>query len=120
MQETGMLGMLFLGGFMLISVVSLFSQIRQHPESEVNGLRYGLIIYTLLIPLWLWYDSAWAARVAMLLYWSVLGFTFREHELHQTARLSIGLDTIPILGLDGMQAVPGLSPITQANPYGGK
>ena len=54
-------------------------QIRGDLHSDANGLRYGLIIFTLLLPLWLWYNAAWTLRVPMLLYWSTLGYVTGEY-----------------------------------------
>jgi putative peptidoglycan lipid II flippase len=77
-QETGGLGLIILGGFILSVAIGLYRHIRQNPVSDSNGLRYGLILFTLLFPLWLWYDAAWSSHVAMMLYWTTLGFAAGE------------------------------------------
>jgi hypothetical protein len=74
MQETGLLGLLTLLVFMAAVVRNLLKQIKFEPDSDANGIRYGLILFTLLWPLWLWYNSAWMLRVPMLLYWVMLGY----------------------------------------------
>jgi hypothetical protein len=84
-QETGLMGIVILSGFILAVVIGMFRQIKQNPSSEANGLRYGLILFTILFPLWLWYDAAWSSRVAMLLYWSVLGYVASERSRNTAA-----------------------------------
>jgi hypothetical protein len=74
MQETGLLGLCILVGFILFIIIGLFRKIRKNPTSDLNGLRYGLILFSALWPLWLWYNTAWILRVPMLLYWITLGY----------------------------------------------
>ena len=40
-------------------------------------LAYGLILYTLLWPLWLWYHKAWMSGMMMIAYWVALGYLFQ-------------------------------------------
>lgn len=79
-QETGLLGMVTLLVFMIVVITSLLKQINFHTKSDANGLRYGLIIFTILWPLWLWYNTAWSLRVPMLLYWAILGYVIGRVE----------------------------------------
>jgi hypothetical protein len=74
MQETGLLGMLALLIFMVVVIRKLNNQIKNHPYSDANGLRYGLILFTLLWPFWIWYNTAWSLRIPMLIYWVILGY----------------------------------------------
>lgn len=77
MQETGLLGLLILVLFIISVISALFKQIGQQKGMDSNGLRYGLILFTLFWPLWIWYNAAWSLRVPMLIYWTVLGYVLR-------------------------------------------
>lgn len=74
MQELGVLGLIAIGGFMLWTVFRLFRDIRRNPRSEATALRYGLLLFSLLWPLWLWYGTVWTFRLSMLIYWVALGY----------------------------------------------
>jgi putative peptidoglycan lipid II flippase len=78
MQEMGLAGMIILVIFILMVVTILLHQVRQNPSSSANALRYGLVFFTLLFPLWLWYNMAWTLRVPMLIYWSTLAYVLSE------------------------------------------
>jgi hypothetical protein len=41
-------------------------------------LRYGLLLFSLFWPVWLWYASVWVMRAPMLLYWMLLGYIFNR------------------------------------------
>lgn len=74
MQETGVVGLACLVGFILVVIFYLIRQLRQESGSKLNCIRYGLILFTLFWPLWLWYNTAWILRVPMFLYWLTLGY----------------------------------------------
>lgn len=75
MQELGMLGMITLGVFLLWVVVRLSRAIRRDPSSDDAEIQYGLLLFSLLWPLWLWYAEVWGSfRFLMLLYWASLGY----------------------------------------------
>jgi hypothetical protein len=78
MQELGLVGMAVVGGSGLWIVAALWRGIRNDPQSEAAELRYGLLLFTLLWPLWLWYGTVWYYRVPMLLYWVALGYVLSE------------------------------------------
>jgi hypothetical protein len=82
LQETGVVGMFVMALFIIFVVIKLFSDIRAYPGSDVNGIRYGLILFTLFWPLWIWYNAAWTLRIPMLLYWATLGFAFGRVEYY--------------------------------------
>lgn len=84
MQELGLVGMAILGGFLLWVIMSLIHDIRDFPEADGAELRYGLLLFTLLWIMWLWYNKAWTLRVPMLLYWIAVGYVFNEaHRLRK-------------------------------------
>lgn len=74
MQEWGLVGMVVLGGLLLWVVVALIQDMGRKPDSNVTELRYALLLFSLLWPLWLWYHRVWGHRVTMLLYWWSLGY----------------------------------------------
>ena len=74
MGELGMFGLLSLSGFFLWVARMLWKGATSGAASDAAGIQYGALIYTLLWPLWLWYDTSWSSSVAMLLYWSTLGY----------------------------------------------
>jgi hypothetical protein len=78
MQEVGLVGLSMVAGFLLFLVLALWRQLRSDPDSPAAELRYGLLLFTLCWPLWLWYNIAWEARVAMLVYWCAMGYVFHE------------------------------------------
>lgn len=82
LQETGLSGMFVFAIFILIVIVKLFLDIRSYPGSDINGLRYGLILFTIFWPVWIWYNAAWSLRVPMLIYWAILGFVFGKLEYY--------------------------------------
>ncbi len=80
MQEMGLLGMVVMGGFILWVMGALLGDIRRYPQSDAVGLRYAVLLFTLLWPLWLWYKLIWDFRVPMLLYWGTLGYVLGESQ----------------------------------------
>jgi hypothetical protein len=95
MQEQGVSGLAILIGFFVFIIVSLYREIRRQPASNANGLRYGLILFSMLWPLLLWYNTAWVARVAMLFYWGSLGYVMNpsvikgQLQCQETAHLQL-------------------------------
>ena len=79
-QETGLFGILGLTGFFLVVIFGLIAQVRSQPQSDSNCIRIGLIYFSLLWPVWLWYNAAWMLRVPMIIYWSSLGYVFSDFE----------------------------------------
>lgn len=77
-QEFGLLSGLVIGGFILWVTVALFRPSRSHPHLPAASLRYALILFSLLWPVWLWYKAPLGSRVAMFLYWGSLGYLFWE------------------------------------------
>jgi hypothetical protein len=81
MQEMGFLGLTLLVGFILCITVTVIRDINKNPNSQAAQIRYGILFFSLLLPLWLWYAMAWTMRVPMFLYWGFLGYVLAEsHE----------------------------------------
>jgi hypothetical protein len=78
MQEMGVVGLIGMAGFILWVTLALFRDIRRDPHSQAVEIRYALLLFSLLWPIWIWYHSVWNFRVAMLLYWGTLGYVFGE------------------------------------------
>ncbi len=81
MQEMGFIGLVLVAGFLLWILLTLVRDIRTYPESPAVGLRYGLFIFSILWPLWLFYSKTWTMRVPMLLYWLTMGYVFAESRI---------------------------------------
>lgn len=78
MQEMGVLGLASIAGFMAWVIIVMIRDIRRYPDSPDIGLRYAMLLFSLLWPVWLWYTAAWAKRVPMLFYWMLLGYLLAE------------------------------------------
>jgi hypothetical protein len=74
MQEMGILGLIAVVVYIFWITNKLIGDIRRDPHSPAVGLRYGLILFTLLWPIWLWYSTFLNHEVAMMLYWISLGY----------------------------------------------
>ena len=78
MQEMGLIGLVVLGGFIIWIILYLVLDIRKNQCSPAIELRYALLLFSLLWPVWLWYAVTWTMRVPMLLYWILLGYVLAE------------------------------------------
>lgn len=78
MQEMGVIGLILLCGFLIWIIVSLVHDINKNPLSPANELRYALLLFSALWPIWLWYATSWTMRAPMLLYWMSLGYVLAE------------------------------------------
>lgn len=76
MQETGLIGLAVFAIFIFWLVITLYRAIQIEPHSEPSEIRYALILFSILWPLWLWYTPVWLFRVPMLIYWALLGYVF--------------------------------------------
>jgi hypothetical protein len=81
MQEMGLIGLFALGGLILWIILSLARDISKNQYSAATELRYALLLFSLLWPVWLWYATSWTMRVPMLLYWLSLGFVLAESHI---------------------------------------
>ena len=76
MQELGMLGLFTFAAFIVSVVIKLWQAINKSSNDDMNALRFGLMMFTLFWPLWIWYHRAWDFSVYMLFYWVMLGYVF--------------------------------------------
>lgn len=82
-QEMGLFSLLVIGGFVIWVVVVLVRDIRRYPHSPGLQIRYALLLFSILWPLWLWYKKPLESRVTMLLYWVALGYVMGESRNRQ-------------------------------------
>ncbi len=83
-QELGLFGMLLVAVCNVWIIVELFRGIQRYPFSENTHLRYALLLFTCLLPLWMWYNRFLTLRVPMLLYAMALGYLFSEFSREST------------------------------------
>ena len=77
-QEMGMFGIMIILGFTFWTCSILYRDIKRFPNSNAKEIRYALLLFSLLWPLWLWYKTVLTFRIPMLLYWVCLGYVLRE------------------------------------------
>ena len=77
-NEIGVVGLLACAIFFGTMIFLLIVQIRQDHESQSTVLRVGLILFTMLWPVWLWYHQTWTFGTMMIPYWCSLGYVFHE------------------------------------------
>jgi len=77
MQEFGVFGLILLACFIMWLVLQLTRFIHDQTNPHIKGFAYGLMLFTMLWPLWLWYTMAWTFRVPMLIYWISLGYVLK-------------------------------------------
>lgn len=78
LQEQGIVGLITLQIFFLWLMWRLAKDTRRHNNASLKALEFGLILYTLLWPLWLVLQNAWSDGVMMILYWVTVGYVFSE------------------------------------------
>jgi len=78
MQEMGVIGIMALCGLFLWIILTLALHIRKNQQSSANELRYALVLFSLLWPVWLFYATSWTMRVPMILYWLSVGYVLAE------------------------------------------
>lgn len=90
LQEFGVVG---LSLFMVMNLWMAWKMIR---HARITGdpylatLEYGLSLFTLFWPLWLWYQKPWVSGVMMILYWVGIGFVFRQINRRPSTRPASG------------------------------
>lgn len=76
LQEYGIVGLAVFFAFTLWTAIKLFRFARVANDPYQSSLAYGLILFTLFWPVWLFYHKSWTAGGMMTLYWISLGYTF--------------------------------------------
>lgn len=75
LQELGVGGMMLIALFMLYYSLALYHDTNIDVDLYAQILRYGLLLFSVTWPLWLWYTRSWHYSVSMILYWSAVGYT---------------------------------------------
>lgn len=83
LQEMGLFGLILVVGFTAWVSIRLWLDSRRYPNSPAFGLRYGLLIFSLLWPVWLWYKNPLGSDVTMMIYWVGLGYALSEPHLER-------------------------------------
>jgi hypothetical protein len=78
MQEYGLVGLALFMAFNLWVMLSLLRDAKRNQDLDLATLQYGLVLFTLFWPVWLWYTKPFVAGVMMVLYWGTLGYVFRQ------------------------------------------
>jgi hypothetical protein len=91
MQELGVVGLAVLGTLFIWMAAVIARDIRRYPTASSNHLRYALLFFTALWPLWLWYTGVWTMRAPMILYWFAIGYIFAESRAAQMQEQPAGL-----------------------------
>jgi hypothetical protein len=79
--ETGFIGMLTLAFLCLGLIMTLYKIARPLGNTDMAAIQYGLLVFSALWPLWLWYQPIWSQPIPMLLYWTSLGFALSPHNI---------------------------------------
>ncbi len=74
MQETGVVGLGIFAIFLIWTVITMYKDAHADPGSHTTVIRYGLMIYSIMWPIWLWYHQTWNQSVSMVMYWAALGY----------------------------------------------
>lgn len=82
LQEIGLVGLTIFGLLVAWVVLRLLISSHQDSNSEISPLRYGLILFSVGWPLWLWYTGIWGMSIT-LLYWALLGYVLRHDAQRQ-------------------------------------
>jgi hypothetical protein len=78
MQEFGLLGIGLFLSFNTWVALTLLRDAKANPDHYLVAIQYGLVLFTLFWPVWLWYTKPWVTGMMMILYWSSLGYVFRQ------------------------------------------
>ncbi len=77
-QEFGVLGMALFLCLNLWMCWKMIRHARYTNDPYLATLEYGLTLFTLMWPIWLWYQKPWVSGVMMVLYWVGIGYVFRQ------------------------------------------
>jgi hypothetical protein len=77
-QEFGVVGLVVFYAFCLVISWLLYRDTKRHSDLSLQALQFGMVLFTLSWPVWLWYQKSWSFGVMMTLYWVTLGFVFSQ------------------------------------------
>lgn len=108
LQEMGLMGIGAVLLFVAVITHCLLKDLRIFRSSVVSELRIGILIFTWLWPVWLWYKPFLWYRETMVLYWIVLGYLFYHRKYDQLVA-----DQDEVFGFDPNSTV--LGPVKDKN-----
>ena len=83
LQEMGLAGVAAVSVFVIVLSYRLMKDMLRYRNSAATELRAGLIVFSLLWPLWLWYKPAFWYRPTMIIYWVAIGYVFYQRHQDQ-------------------------------------
>lgn len=78
MQELGLGGLLVLASLFIWLIIAYGRAVHNGKIPAIRIVATGLILFTAVWPLWLWYSIPWSHTVAMLLYWGMTGLVLQH------------------------------------------
>ncbi len=78
MQEMGLVGVAVFVFFIIATIFILYRATLRRPDPDLDVIRFGVILYTLFWPLWIWYNSAWIMNGPAILYWVIWGYIVQK------------------------------------------
>lgn len=87
LQEIGTAGIALFFAFIIGLATKLYRDAHRYPVGYATALRYGLILFSVGWPLWIWYGFLWNSP-AMLLYWAAVGYALNSSAEHREWRPS--------------------------------
>jgi len=78
-SELGIIGILLLFFSMINVIFKLFKMLLHNIQIETACLIFGLLIFTILAPVWLWYGTSWTYPLVLYLYWINIGYIFNRY-----------------------------------------
>lgn len=83
LQELGVVGLLLMGLLNFWVMWALFRDAKSHNDDDLQVLEYGLILFSLLWLVWIWYQKAWFHATLNISYWVLLAYCFHRIKLHK-------------------------------------
>ena len=72
--EMGLVGITAMLLFALLTSAYLFRAVSRVGDADMNVIRYGVLLYTLFWPVWIWYSAVWIMAAPAVLYWMIWGY----------------------------------------------
>lgn len=104
-HEYGLLGSLLFLVFNFWIMWKMARHARNTDDRFQATLAYGLILFTFLWPMWLWYKKPWISGGMMMLYWLSLGYLFQQI-YHSRRRPALSRRQSPARSLDSATSRP--------------
>lgn len=93
LQEFGVVGVATFVLFTLWMSFVWFRDMQRNDDDDLKALQFGMILYTLLWLVWLWYQKPWSFGVMMTTYWVTAGYIFNRMREHRRSSLAATTDS---------------------------